>query len=150
MRVEISIISAWDRWIRITMSLIQLFDFKCLGDERGSLVALEENGNIPFNVKRIYYIFDTKKGVSRGFHAHLNLEQVAICVKGSCRFILDNGSVKEEVVLNSPLTGLYIGNDTWREMHDFSEDCVLMVIASEFFDEADYIRNYTDFLKRIK
>ncbi|MEQ5186285.1 FdtA/QdtA family cupin domain-containing protein [Providencia alcalifaciens] len=129
------------------MTLIKLIKFNVLGDERGSLVSLEQSKNIPFEVKRVYYIFGTKEGVSRGFHAHKNLEQVAICVKGSCRFLLDDGKNKEELVLNDPSIGLYISNVTWREMHDFSEDCVLVVLASELYDESDYIRDYNEFLK---
>ena len=127
------------------MKLINTIEFKKLGDDRGSLISLEQHKNIPFEVKRIYYIFGTKEGVSRGFHAHKNLEQVAICVKGSCRFLLDDGKNKEEIVLDDPSIGLYISNITWREMHDFSEDCVLIVLASELYDESDYIRNYQDF-----
>ncbi|MTC30468.1 WxcM-like domain-containing protein [Providencia alcalifaciens] len=129
------------------MKLINTIEFKKLGDDRGSLISLEQHKNIPFEVKRIYYIFGTKEGVSRGFHAHKNLEQVAICVKGSCRFLLDDGKNKEEIILNDPSVGLYINNVTWREMHDFSEDCVLIVLASELYDESDYIRNYTEFKK---
>ncbi len=132
------------------MKLVNTIEFQKLGDERGSLVSLEQNKNIPFEVKRIYYIFGTKEGVSRGFHAHKNLEQVAICVKGSCRFLLDDGKNKEEVVLNDPSIGLYISNVTWREMHDFSEDCVLIVLASELYDESDYIRDYNVFLEECK
>lgn len=129
------------------MSLIQLVDFKSLGDERGGLISLEQNINIPFEIKRIYYIYNSQKGISRGFHAHKALEQVAVCVKGSCRFVLDDGLHRENVLLDSPCKGLYIGNNKWREMHDFSEDCVLMVLASDYYDESDYIRDYNEFLK---
>lgn len=129
------------------MNLIELIDFEIRGDELGSLIALEQEKNIPFKIKRVYYIFDTKKEVSRGFHAHKALEQIAICVKGSCRFVLDDGEQRQSTVLNSPSKGLYIGNNKWREMHDFSEDCVLMIIASEYYDESDYVRNYDEFLK---
>jgi dTDP-4-dehydrorhamnose 3,5-epimerase-like enzyme len=129
------------------VSLIKTISFKPLGDERGSLVALESNKSVPFDIKRVYYIFGTKEGVSRGFHAHRNLKQVAVCVTGSCRLILDNGSEKEEVVLDSPSKGLVVDKMIWREMHDFSDDCVLMVLASEYYDESDYIRNYDDFLE---
>ncbi|EKN4261927.1 sugar 3,4-ketoisomerase [Escherichia coli] len=132
------------------MKLVNTIEFKKLGDDRGSLVSLEQNKNIPFEIKRIYYIFGTKDGVSRGFHAHKNLQQVAICVKGSCRFLLDDGRTKEEIILDKPDTGLHINSFIWREMHDFSEDCVLMVLASELYDEDDYIRDYNDFLKEIK
>ena len=129
------------------MSLIKTISFKPLGDQRGSLVALENNKSVPFDIKRVYYIFGTKEGVSRGFHAHRNLKQVAVCVTGSCRFVLDNGKSREEIILDSAATGLVIEDLTWREMHDFSQDCVLLVLASEYYDEADYIRDYQKFLK---
>ncbi|MFW2043333.1 WxcM-like domain-containing protein [Acinetobacter sp. ULE_I001] len=128
------------------MSLVKLIDLPNLGDERGGLIAIESNQSIPFEVKRLYYIFNTTN-MPRGFHAHLDLKQVAICLKGSCRFILDDGYKKEEVILNSAAQGLVIESLMWREMHDFSEDCVLLVLASEHFDEADYIRNYDEFLQ---
>ena len=129
------------------MSLINTICFKSLGDERGSLVALEGNKSVPFDIKRVYYIFGTKEGVSRGFHAHRNLKQVAVCVTGSCRFVLDNGKQREEVVLDKSTIGLVIDDLTWREMYDFSSDCVLMVLANEHYDESDYIRDYQDFIK---
>ena len=129
------------------MSLIKTISLKSLGGERGSLVALEGNKSVPFDIKRVYYIFATKEGVSRGFHAHQNLKQVAVCVTGSCRFVLDNGKSREEIILDSAATGLVIEDLTWREMHDFSQDCVLLVLASEYYDEADYIRDYQKFLK---
>lgn len=128
-------------------NLVKLIDFPPLGDERGSLVALEANKTVPFDIKRVYYIFDTKPGVARGFHAHKALKQVAVCVTGSCRILLDNGLNKEEVLLDSPTKGLVIEDLVWREMHDFTPDCVLLVLANEHYDEADYIRNYDDFLK---
>ncbi|WP_445406885.1 WxcM-like domain-containing protein [Acinetobacter seifertii] len=128
------------------MSLVKLINLPSFGDERGGLVAIESNHSIPFDVKRLYYIFNTSQK-PRGFHAHIDLKQVAICLKGSCRFILDNGSTKEEVVLDNPTQGLVIEGLIWREMHDFSEDCVLLVLASEHFTEQDYIRNYNEFLR---
>ena len=129
------------------MSLIKTISFKSLGDERGSLVVLEGGKVVPFDIKRVYYIFDTKEGVSRGFHAHRNLKQVAVCVTGSCRFVLDNGKQKEEVVLDSAIKGLLINDLIWHEMYDFSSDCVLIVLASEHYNESDYIRNYQEFLQ---
>ena len=123
-----------------------IINFQTMGDTRGALVSLEQFKNIPFEIKRVYYIFDTKQGVARGFHAHKNLQQVLICVKGSCKVKLDDGQVKEEYDLNQPNQGLLVGEMIWREMHDFSEDCVLMVLASEYYDEEDYIRDYTKFL----
>ena len=116
------------------------------GDDRGSLVALEEENNIPFSIKRVYYIFDTKEGVRRGFHAHKKLKQVAIAVKGSCRFLLDDGTERIEVVLDNPAPGLLIESCIWREMYDFSSDCVLMVLADSHYDENDYIRDYDAFI----
>jgi len=126
---------------------VNLISFKTLGDERGSLIALEENYNTPFAIKRVYYIFDTKEDVTRGYHAHIDLKQIAICVKGSCTFVLDNGKMKEEITLDSPDHGLLIEGLIWREMYDFSSDCVLLVLASEHYDENDYIRDYDKFLE---
>ncbi|MCG3864084.1 MULTISPECIES: FdtA/QdtA family cupin domain-containing protein [unclassified Photobacterium] len=128
------------------MSLINLIKFNQLGDDRGGLVSLEQNKNIPFDIKRVYYIFDTNEDAARGYHAHKNLQQVAICIKGSCRFIIDNGITRESVILDKPNIGLFINSMMWREMHDFSDDCVLIVLASNYYDEADYIRSYDDFL----
>lgn len=129
------------------MSLVKIIEVPPLGDDRGSLISIEAEITIPFNIKRVYYIFSTKPDVSRGFHAHKNLKQLAVCVSGSCRFILDNGTCRESVVLDSPSKGLIIEDMTWREMHDFSDNCVLLVLASEHYDESDYIRDYQTFLK---
>ena len=131
------------------MELVKLINFKTLGDKRGSLISLESNKNIPFDFKRVYYIFGTIIGVSRGFHAHRNLKQVVVCVSGSCRFILDNGNQKKEIILDCNSKGLLIEGLIWREMHDFSHDCILMVIASDYYDELDYIRDYKIFLNYI-
>jgi dTDP-4-dehydrorhamnose 3,5-epimerase-like enzyme len=132
------------------MSLIEWIDFPPLGDSRGSLVAVElgRPDSVPFDVNRIYYIYGTGKGVSRGFHAHRDLEQVAICLVGRCRFVLDDGRRREEAWLDSPNRGLRIGRLIWREMHDFSDDCILLVLASDHYDESDYIRSHEDF-KRV-
>lgn len=131
------------------MSLIKFIDFPALGDERGSLVALESEKTVPFSIKRVYYIFGTNAGVSRGFHAHKRLQQVALCITGKCRMILDDGRQRDEVWLDSPNKGLIIGDLVWREMHDFSEDCVLLVLASEHFDEDDYMRDYDEFKSQV-
>ena len=129
------------------MTSYKLVDFKTNGDDRGSLIAIEEGYNTPFEIKRVYYIFDTKEGVERGFHAHINLKQMAIVVKGSCTFVLDNGITREEIELNNPKQGLLIEGLIWREMKNFSPDCVLVVLASEHYDESDYIRDYNKFLE---
>lgn len=126
------------------------YSFQPHGDERGQLVAAEVGKEIPFEVKRVYYIYDTLEGVRRGFHAHQNLKQILICVSGSCKIHLDNGSETAEVVLDKPYEGLYIENNMWREMYDFSPDAVLLVLASELYNEDDYIRDYNEFLKTVK
>ena len=125
------------------------YAFQQHGDDRGQLVALEEFKDIPFEIKRVYYMYDTKEGVRRGFHAHKCLEQILICIHGSCKILLDNGTEKKIVALEKPYEGLYVSNDMWREMYDFSPDAVLMVLASEYYDECDYIRDYDEFLKYI-
>ena len=129
---------------------VKKYYFPPHGDERGQLIAIEERKDLPFDIKRVYYIYDTLPGVRRGFHAHRNLEQILVCVHGSCKILLDNGYEKEIVTLDRPTDGLYISNDTWREMYDFSEGAVLLVLASEYYNEADYVRNYQDFLKMVR
>ena len=126
---------------------VQLIDFNVKGDDRGSLISLERNISIPFDIQRVYYIFDTKTDVKRGFHAHRNLKHVLVCVNGSCQILIDNGKEKTTVLLDSPNQGLYLEGLIWREMFAFSENCVLMVLASELYDESDYIRNYEEFIK---
>jgi len=122
------------------------YAFQQHGDERGQLVALEEIKDIPFEIKRVYYMYDTGEGVRRGYHAHKNLEQILICIHGSCKILLDNGEEKKVVLLEKPYEGLYISHDMWREMYDFSSDAVLLVLASDYYDEEDYIRDYDIFL----
>lgn len=129
------------------MALIKTIDFDVLGDNRGNLISLEQNKNIPFEIKRVYYIFGTASGVSRGFHAHKELKQLAVCVQGSCSVLMDNGQLKATVVLNCLSKGLIIDAMQWHEMHNFSEDCVLMVLANEYYNEDDYIRNYDEFMR---
>ena len=95
-------------------------------------------------------MFDTIEEVRRGYHAHKQLKQLLICVAGSCIIMLDDGKDKEEIILDRPNKGLLLEPGLWREMHDFSEGAVLMVCASEHYDESDYIRNYDEFLAWIK
>ena len=122
-----------------------LINFKIHGDYQGKLVALEGGDDLPFEIKRVYYIWGTKPNTIRGKHAHKNLEQVIVCVSGSCDFVLDNGQTKEMVHLDNPSKGLYIKHNIWREFTNFSKDCVLMVLASDYYSEEDYIRNYDEF-----
>ncbi len=133
------------------MSLIKTINLVPLGDERGFLVVFESNkiDSVPFEIKRVYYIFDTKEGVARGFHAHKKLKQIAVCVKGGCRFVLDDGVEKQEIILDSSVEGLVIEGLVWREVYDFSPDCVLMILASEHYDESDYIWDYQEFLNEV-
>ncbi|MBR1600721.1 MAG: WxcM-like domain-containing protein [Alphaproteobacteria bacterium] len=125
----------------------QLLDFPIHGDHNGNLIALEKGKDFPFDIRRVYYIWGTKSDIIRGKHAHKNLEQVIVCVSGSCDFVLNNGTVKETVHLDNPSKGLYVKHNIWREFTNFSKDCVLMVLASEYYSESDYIRNYDEFLK---
>lgn len=129
------------------MSLIKLIPIAALGDERGSLVSMEANKNIPFDIKRVYCLFDTGEDVSRGFHAHKELKQVVVCLSGSCRFVLDDGEKREDILLDRPTAGLVVEGLIWREMHDFSPNSVLMVLADQHYDESDYIRSYDEFLE---
>lgn len=126
---------------------IQIIDFEEHGDERGILISLEERKNIPFDIRRCYYMYNTQPDVSRGFHAHRTLEQVLVCVRGQCTILLDDGRERKKVLLDRPNKGLYLSPGLWREMHDFSEDAVLMVLASQLYDESDYIRDYQEFLR---
>ena len=121
--------------------------FQPHGDERGQLVALEEFKDIPFKIKRVYYMYDTAAGVVRGHHAHKSLQQILVSIKRSCKNRLDNGEEKKIIPLEKPYEGLYVSNAMWREMYDFSPDAVLMVMASTYYEESDYIRDYDEFLK---
>ncbi|WP_454871092.1 sugar 3,4-ketoisomerase [Priestia megaterium] len=129
---------------------VKIFDFKVIGDSRGSLIAIEGQRTIPFDISRIYYIFDTKSHVQRGKHAHKDLEQILICMNGECKILLDDGLESQTLILNDLTKGLYIDSMIWRELISFSSDCILMVLASKHYDESDYIRNYEEFLKVVK
>lgn len=129
---------------------IKLFKFKVFGDKRGKLISIENMKNIPFEIKRVYYIFDTLPNEERGKHAHKNLEQIIIAIDGACTFVLDNGKERKEILLNRPDQGLYIGKNIWREMRNFSYGCKLMILASEYYDENEYIRSYKEFLESCK
>ncbi|MBS4641725.1 MULTISPECIES: sugar 3,4-ketoisomerase [Aeromonas] len=128
---------------------INFIQFQTHGDDRGSLISLEQEKNIPFEIQRIYYIFNTKEGVRRGFHAHKKLKQIAIVISGSCRFVLDDGKERIDILMDNPGQGLYIDSFIWREMYNFSEDCVLLVIADKRYEEVDYIRSYEEFLQLV-
>lgn len=129
--------------------MYKLLNFTEFRDDRGALIAFESAKNIPFGIQRTYIIYDTIANIARGFHAHKSLQQVLVCIKGSCNVHLADGINHEVVRLSSPKTGLYISGYVWREMNGFSEDCVLMVFADQYYHEKDYIRDYKEFLKRV-
>lgn len=116
-------------------------------EEYGTLVPIEEMGDIPFSLQRVYYIYDVPQGVRRGFHSHIDLQQVLVCVKGSVKILVKTPFEEEDILLNSPAQGLYVGPFVWREMYDFSEDAVLLVMASKLYAPEDYIRDYAHYEK---
>ncbi|EGR2796181.1 WxcM-like domain-containing protein [Vibrio navarrensis] len=130
--------------------LVSFIQFPVIGDERGNLVALERNKEIPFDIRRVYYMFGMQSDLPRGFHAHKELIQVAVCLKGSCDILMDDGNDKQVVTLNSPDKGLVIDTMQWHEMENFSDDCVLLVLASDVYNESDYIRDYSEFLREVR
>jgi dTDP-4-dehydrorhamnose 3,5-epimerase-like enzyme len=115
------------------------------GDERGSLVAIEPGGGAPFPIARVYYLYGTVAGVTRGLHAHRRLRQMAVAVRGSCTMLLDDGTASASVSLDDPAIALLLEPMVWHEMSDFSPDCVLMVLADAPYDEGDYIRDRGEF-----
>lgn len=121
-----------------------------LGDERGQLVVIESMKHIPFEIKRVFYIFGTQPNVPRGQHAHHKTKQYLIAVNGSCKVTLDNGLSKKVYELNHPSIGLFQDAMVWGIMHEFSTDCVLLVFADQHYAEIDYIRNYEDFTRALK
>ncbi|MEQ1774942.1 MAG: FdtA/QdtA family cupin domain-containing protein [Burkholderiales bacterium] len=127
------------------MTLARYVDFAVKGDELGWLVALESGRNVPFPIKRAYYIFGTKNGVRRGKHAHRRLTQMMVCLAGQCKVLLDDGKVREDIILARNDRGLMLEPMIWHEMYDFSPDCMLLVLADDGYNEADYLRNYDDF-----
>ncbi len=115
-------------------------------DRRGNLSVVQNRETVPFDVKRIYYLYDVPGGESRGAHAHKELSQLIVAASGSFRVTLDDGSVKRSFVLNRPYQGLYIKPGIWRDLDDFSSGAVAMVLASEIYQVEDYIRDYNEFL----
>jgi dTDP-4-dehydrorhamnose 3,5-epimerase-like enzyme len=126
---------------------VKLIEFSAITDGRGSLISLEELKNVPFVIRRVYYMYGMEASQERGKHAHKELEQLIICLFGGCTIILDDGRDRQTVNLDNPSKGLYIEKNIWREMKNFSEKCVLLVLASEYYHENDYIRDYGEFRK---
>ena len=125
----------------------KLIDLRKIHDVRGNLTPIESGEDIPFDIKRIYYLYDVPSGESRGAHAHKELQQLIIAANGSFTITLDDGKNKKSFTLNRPYQGLLIVPGIWRDLDDFSSGAVLLCLASEHYDAADYIRNYDEFLK---
>lgn len=130
---------------------VKMLEFRCVGDERGSLVICEGEADIPFIPKRIFYIFDSDESVVRGNHANRDTAFVLINVAGRSKVKVKDGLGNEMVYsLNRPHTGIYIPQMVWKEMYDFSPDSVLLCLASEHYDSEEYIRDYNEFVMEIK
>lgn len=131
------------------MSLGKIIELPRITDPRGNLTVAEANKNIPFDIKRVYWLYDVPSGECRGGHAHKQIKEILIAVSGSFHVTLDNGKEKQTFLLNHPYQGLLIDTKTWRTLDDFSSGAVCVVLASDFYDENDYIYDYNDFLQYI-
>ena len=129
---------------------IKLIDLPKIGDPRGNLTVAEGQRVVPFEIKRAYWVYDVPGGESRGGHAHKRLRQLVIAVSGSFTVTLDNGCERKTILLNHPWQGLLIDINTWRTLDDFSSGAVCLVLASEHFEEDDYIYDYEEFLNYVK
>ncbi|MFP5436498.1 MAG: sugar 3,4-ketoisomerase [Bacteroidia bacterium] len=135
--------------MKTSLNDIQYIDFPVIKDYRGNLAFIQEGG-IPYNFKRVYYLFDVPSGAERGGHAHVGQKQILIALSGSFDVILDDGSERKTFTLNKPAVGLYVVEGLWRELQNFSSGAVCLVIAEDVYDESDYIREYEDFLAHKK
>lgn len=130
--------------------LCPVLQFSDLGDERGKLVVIEGSRAIPFDIKRVFYIYDSDSTVVRGQHANRESEFVLINVAGTSKVRITDGKEEFIVELNKPMMGVYIPKMIWKDMYDFSSDSVLLVLASTYYDGNEYIRNYDDYLKEMR
>ncbi|MBP3352097.1 MAG: FdtA/QdtA family cupin domain-containing protein [Lachnospiraceae bacterium] len=129
----------------------KIVEFADLGDERGNLVVIEGEGqDIPFDIKRVFYIYGSDSEVVRGQHANRETEFLMVNVGGTSKVRIDNGYEQEIVELNRPGMGLYLPTMLWKDMYDFSPDSILLVLASKHYDAKEYIRDYNDYLEEIK
>lgn len=124
----------------------RIIDLRKIGDPRGNLTPIEGGADIPFDIKRVYYLYDVPGGESRGAHAHKELQQLIVAASGSFTITLDDGKEKKSFTLNRSYYGLLIVPGIWRDLDDFSSGAVLLCLASEHYDAADYIRDYNEFL----
>lgn len=134
----------------MSIDFCKLVDLPKINDERGNLTFVESGKHTPFDIKRSYYLYDIPTGSSRAAHGHKALHQLMIAVSGSFDVILDDGHEKKLFHLNKPNVGLYISPMIWRDLNNFSGNAVCMVLASDFYDESDYYRNYSDFIAAVK
>jgi dTDP-4-dehydrorhamnose 3,5-epimerase-like enzyme len=121
-----------------------------LGDRHGHLTIIENEQDVPFKIKRVYYLYDIPGGESRGGHGHIHLESLIVAVSGSFDVTLDDGQERKTISLNRPYHGLHVKPGMWRELHNFSSGAVCLVLASETYNEADYIRDYDEFIRLTK
>ena len=131
------------------LSDCKIVDLPKIADPRGNLTFIEENTHIPFDIKRVYYLYDVPGGSERGGHAHIGLHQLIVAMSGSFDVLIDDGKEKQRFHLNRSYYGLYICPMIWRELDNFSSGSVCMVLASNLYDEADYYRDYNNFLDAI-
>jgi dTDP-4-dehydrorhamnose 3,5-epimerase-like enzyme len=124
----------------------RIIDLPKIADARGNLTFIEGGRHVPFDIKRVYYLYDVPGGAERGAHGHRRLQQLIVAMSGSCDVILDDGFAKKTFHLNRSYYGLYVTPMMWREITNFSSGAVLMVLASEFYDAGDYFRDYPQFL----
>ena len=131
--------------MKTTLNNIQYIDFPVIKDYRGNLSFIQE-GIVPYAFKRVYYLFDVPSGAERGGHAHIEQKQILIALSGSFDVLLDDGNERKTYTLNKPAVGLYVVEGLWRELTNFSSGAVCLVIAEDVYNEADYIRDYQEFL----
>ena len=134
----------------MSLSKFKIVELPKIADPRGNLTLIEAERNIPFAIKRVYYLYDVPGGATRAGHGHKTLQQLIIAMSGSFDVVLDDGTQRERYHLNRSYNGLYVCSMMWREIDNFSSGSVCMVLASDFFDEADYFRNYDDFVEATK
>jgi hypothetical protein len=127
----------------------QMVDLPKITDPRGNLTFIEAGRHVPFDIRRVYYLYDVPGGAERGGHAHKALHQLIVAMSGSFDVILDDGTDKKRIHLNRSYNGLYVCPMIWRELDNFSSGSVCMVLASNHYDEADYFRNYQEFLRAV-